>query len=47
MYGEKRGVYKVLVRKPMEKRPLGSPRRRRKDNIEMDLQEVGWGMDWI
>jgi hypothetical protein len=23
------------------------PRRTRKDNIKMDLQEVGWGMDWI
>jgi hypothetical protein len=20
---------------------------RKKDNIKMDLQEVGWGMDWI
>ena len=30
------------------KRPLGRPRRRWKDNIKMDLQEVGCeGMDWI
>ena len=30
------------------KRPLGRPRRRRKDNIKMDLQEVGCGgIDWI
>ena len=30
------------------KRPLGRPRRRRKDNIKMDLLEVGCrGMDWI
>ena len=30
------------------KRSLGRPRRRRKDNIKMDLQEVGSeGMDWI
>jgi hypothetical protein len=30
------------------KRPLGRPRRRREDNIKMDLQEVGCGgMDWI
>jgi hypothetical protein len=29
-------------------RTLGRPRRRREDNIKMDLQEVGWvGMDWI
>jgi hypothetical protein len=26
------------------KRPLGRPRRRRVDNIRMDLGEVGWGM---
>ena len=25
------------------KRPLGKPRRRREDNIKMDLQEVVWG----
>jgi hypothetical protein len=37
--GEERGVYRVLV---------GRPRRRREDNIKMDLQEVGCGgMDWI
>jgi len=30
------------------KRPLGRPSRRWKDNITMDLQEVGCGgMDWI
>jgi hypothetical protein len=30
------------------KRPLGRPRRRWVDNIEMDLREIGWvGMDWI
>ena len=34
--------------KPEIKRPLGRPSRRRKDNIKMDLQEVGCGgMDWI
>ena len=34
--------------KPEGKRPLGRPRRRWKDNIKMDLQEVGCGgMDWI
>jgi hypothetical protein len=46
--GEQRGVYRVLVRKPEGKRPLGRPRRRWVDNIRMDLQEVGCGgMDWI
>ena len=30
------------------KRPLGRPRRRREDNIKMDLREVGCeGVDWI
>ena len=30
------------------KRPLGRPRRRREDNIKMDLQEVGGGCeDWM
>ena len=33
---------------PEGKRPLGRPRRRWEDNINMDLQEVGrGGMDWI
>jgi hypothetical protein len=46
--GERRGVYKVLVRKPEGKRPLGRPKRRWEGNIKMDLQEVGYGgMDWI
>jgi len=46
--GEGRGVYRVLVVKPEGKRPLVRPRRRWKDNIKMDLQEVGCGgMDWI
>ena len=46
--GERRGVYRVLVRNPEGKRPLGRPRRRWEDNIKVDLQEVGCGgMDWI
>ena len=46
--GEERGVYRVLVRKPEGKRPLGRPRRSWVDNIRMDLQEVGCGhVDWI
>jgi hypothetical protein len=41
-------VYRVLVGKPEEKRPLGRPRLRWADNIKMDLQEVGCGyVDWI
>ena len=46
--GGRRGVYRVLVVKREGKRPLGRHRRRREDNIKMDLQEVGCGgMDWI
>ena len=46
--GEWRGVHRVLVGKPEGKRPLGRPRRRWKDNIKMDLQEVGGGRgDWM
>ena len=46
--GERRGVYRVLVRKPEGKRPFGRPRSRREDNIKMELQEVGCGgMVWI
>jgi hypothetical protein len=40
--GERRDAYDVLVVKPDGKRPLGRPRRRWEDNIEMDLQELGW-----
>jgi hypothetical protein len=46
--GEGRGVYRVLVGKPEGKRPLGRPRCRWEDNINMDLQEVGCeGLNWI
>jgi hypothetical protein len=40
--GEKRNVYRLLVGKPEERRPLGRPRRRWLDNIRMDIVEVGW-----
>ena len=38
---ERRGEYWVLVGKPEGKRLLGRPWRRWKDNIKMDLLEVG------
>jgi len=48
LVGQWRGVYRVLVGKSERKRPLGRPRRRWKDNIKMDLQEVGLVCgDWI
>ena len=41
-------MHKVLVGKSEGKRPLGRPRRRREDNIKMDLEEVGRGCgDWM
>ena len=43
-----RGVCRVLVGKPEEKRPLRRPRRRWEDSIKMDLQEVVGGCeDWM
>jgi hypothetical protein len=38
----KRNAYRILVGKPEEKKPLGRPRRRWVDNIEMDLREIRW-----
>jgi hypothetical protein len=35
--GERRGVYRNLVVNPVGKRPLGIPKLRWEDNIEMDL----------
>jgi len=45
--GEGRGVNRFLVGKPEGKRPLGRPRRRWGDNIEVDLQEVGCGVELV
>jgi len=47
-YRERRGICRVLVGKSAEKRPHGRPKRRREDNIKIDLREMGCGgMDWI
>ena len=41
-------MHKVLVGNPEGNRPLGRPRRSWKDNIKMDLQEMGRGCgDWM
>jgi len=37
VYGERRGVYRVLVGKPEGKRSLGRARLKWEDNIKMDL----------
>jgi hypothetical protein len=45
---EGRSVCRVLVVRPEVKRPLGRPRRRREDNIKLDLKEIGIdGENWI
>jgi hypothetical protein len=41
LMAKRRGVYRILVGKPEGKRPLGRPRRRWEDNIQVYLQEVG------
>jgi hypothetical protein len=46
--GEKRNAYRLLVRKPEGRRPLGRQIHSWLDEIRMDLVEVRWGdMDWI
>ena len=40
---ESRGKYRGLFWKPEGRRLLGRPRHRWKDNIKMNLREVGWG----
>ena len=38
---EGRSSFKILTGKPTGKRPLERPRRRRENNIRMDLEEIG------
>jgi hypothetical protein len=46
--GEIRDGYKILVRKPEGKRPLGRPRHKWEDNIRMDFRDIGWEVvDWL
>jgi hypothetical protein len=46
--GEGRGVYRVLVGRPKDKRPLGRPRCRWEDNIKLELRDIGInGANWI
>jgi hypothetical protein len=44
-YGERRGIYRVLVGKPAGNRPFERPRHRWEFSTKMDLQEMG-GMGW-
>jgi hypothetical protein len=46
--GEGRSSYSVLFGSSKGKRPLGRPKRRWKDNIKMDLTEIGLdGENWL
>jgi hypothetical protein len=46
--GEMRNAYSILVGISQGKRPLGRPRRRRVDNIRMNLRYIGWeGIYWM
>jgi hypothetical protein len=46
--GEVRVAYYILVGRPEGRRPLGRPRRRWEDSINIDLREIGFGdVDWI
>jgi hypothetical protein len=42
----RKGACRVLVGRPDGLRPLGRHRRRRQDNIKMNVQEVEY-VDWI
>jgi hypothetical protein len=47
--GQKRNAYRIFMRKPEGRRPLGRPRCKWVDNVKMDLREIrmGWcGLDW-
>jgi len=44
---EMKNVYKILVGKSEGKRPLGRGRRRREDNIKIDVRETEWEVDLI
>jgi hypothetical protein len=38
----------MLMGKPERKKPLGRPRHRWVDKMNIDLREIGWdGMDWM
>ena len=48
MYGGEESLMQDLVGKSEGKKPLGRPKCRWEDNINMDLQEVGCEVkDWI
>jgi hypothetical protein len=47
-YGKMKDAYKIFIRNPEGKRPLGRPRCSWEDNIKIDLNERRWeGVEWI
>jgi hypothetical protein len=48
MIENNRNAYRLVVRKPEGKQPLGTSERRWVVNIRMDDGGIGWGcVDWI
>jgi hypothetical protein len=46
--GKKRNAYRIIIGKCEVKRPLGRCGHKWKDNIKMDLKEMGYqDADWI
>jgi hypothetical protein len=43
---ERRGAYRVVVRRPERKRPLDRPMHKCEGNTKMEHQEVRWGVEW-
>jgi len=41
------GAFRFAVERPEGEIPLGRTRSRWDENIKADIQEIGWGMDWI
>jgi hypothetical protein len=47
-HGGGKSVYRFLVGRPENNKPMGRPRRRREDNIKMELRETGvYGAKWV
>jgi hypothetical protein len=43
-----RNLYRIYVRKPKGKSPLGRPWHRWKNNVKVNLRDIGYkGLDWI
>ena len=46
-YGRHEKCTRGFGGEPDGKRLLGGPKRKQENNIEMDLQEAEWDMEWI